>query len=103
MRALVVRQLGNPLKAAPGSPPLELDSDCKSPSLGSGQVRISVSAASINFADVLMVQVSPALPSPVYRTGVFGCPELTADVRLEDSFSNASTDKADCTRLPVFD
>ncbi|KAK9802830.1 hypothetical protein WJX73_003729 [Symbiochloris irregularis] len=66
MKALVVKQLGNPMKAQAGSPPLELDGKHAPPKLGSGQVRISVAAASINFADVLIAQglyqVKPKLP-----------------------------------------
>ena len=57
MKALVVSQLGNPLSSDAARQPLQLKNDVERPSLQSKQVRIEVAAASINFADVLIVQV----------------------------------------------
>lgn len=58
MRALVVSNLGNPLNPDTGKQPLQVQIDYPAPSLSSEQVRIEVTAAGINFADTLLVQVN---------------------------------------------
>ena len=58
MRALVVRELGNPLPKQGERQPLELDSKFPEPHLkDSKAVKIRVEAGSLNFADALQVQV----------------------------------------------
>jgi NADPH:quinone reductase-like Zn-dependent oxidoreductase len=54
MKALVCSELGNPTK----SPGLQVKNDVPAPEpeLSAGLVRIHVVAASLNFADVLVVQ-----------------------------------------------
>lgn len=65
MKALVVSQLGNPLTKDAERQPLQLKQDVPRPALGSKKVRIEVAAASVNFADILIVQVRPAKSNTV--------------------------------------
>lgn len=55
MRALVCEQLGNPLD--PKTSGLRVVPDAEAPKLTPKAVRVRVSAASLNFADALQVQV----------------------------------------------
>ena len=55
MRALVVRQLGDPTVPLGDNITLQLETQQPVPQLPLGSVRIRVSAASLNFADLLQV------------------------------------------------
>ncbi|KAK9809173.1 hypothetical protein WJX72_010753 [[Myrmecia] bisecta] len=56
MRALLCKQLGNPLTKEAEKKPLKVVDDHPSPALPANGVRILVTAAGFNFADVLQVQ-----------------------------------------------
>lgn len=58
MKALVVRQLGNPVPGPTEKKPYAVISDHPTPqTLAPNAVRIKVAASGLNFADALQVQV----------------------------------------------
>lgn len=59
MKALVVRQLGNPVPGPGEKKPYAVVSDHPTPqTLTANAVRIKIAASGLNFADALQVQVS---------------------------------------------
>ena len=64
MRAVVVRELGDPLPG-PGKPqPLQFDASYPEPELKDPRsVKVRVAAGALNFADTLQVKVGPAKQS----------------------------------------
>lgn len=65
MKALVVRQLGNPVPGPGEKKPYAVISDHPTPqTLAANAVRIRIAASGLNFADALQVQVKQQKPLP---------------------------------------
>lgn len=60
MRALVIKQLGDPTLPLSPSGPLSLSTQTATPPMTPNGVRIRVTAAALNFADALQVKVRHA-------------------------------------------
>ena len=74
MKALVVRQLGNPVPSPTEKKPYAVISDHPSPQyLAPNAVRISIAASGLNFADALQIMVLfPVLQVVSQRLGILG-------------------------------
>lgn len=70
MKALVVRQLGNPVPGPGEKKPYAIVSDHPIPqTLAANAVRVKIAAAGLNFADALQVQVLPAVSARLCTVG----------------------------------
>ena len=74
MKALVVRQLGNPVPSPTEKKPYAVIADHPSPQyLAPNAVRISIAASGLNFADALQIMVLfPGLCVVSLRLGISG-------------------------------